>query len=61
MGLRGPAVQRGSLPGMLHASIAKCSVFGGRVAPVDAGAAEKMRGVRKILRERDFVAVVADN
>ena len=50
-----------SLPGMLHASIAQCPVFGGRVARLDAGAAEKMRGVRKIVRERDFVAVVADN
>jgi len=50
-----------SLPGMLHASIAQCPVFGGRVAAVDAIAAETMRGVRKIVRERDFVAVVADN
>jgi isoquinoline 1-oxidoreductase beta subunit len=49
-----------SLPGMLHASIAQCPVFGGRVAAVDASAAEKMRGVRKIVREEDFVAVVAD-
>lgn len=50
-----------SAPGMLHASIAQCPVFGGRVARLDAGAAEKMRGVRKIVRERDFVAVIADS
>jgi isoquinoline 1-oxidoreductase beta subunit len=50
-----------SLPGMLHASIAQCPVFGGSVAAVDASAAEKMRGVRKIVREEDFVAVVADS
>ena len=50
-----------SLPGMLHASIAKCPVFGGKVASVDANAAEKMRGVRKIVREENFVAVIADS
>lgn len=50
-----------ALPGMLHASIAQCPVFGGRVKSVDAGAAEKMRGVKKVLREDSFVAVVADS
>ena len=50
-----------ALPGMLHASIAQCPVFGGKVASVDARAAEKMRGVKKIVREEDFVAVVADS
>ena len=50
-----------SLPGMLHASIAQCPVFGGKVAAVDAREAEKMRGVKKIVREPDFVAVVADS
>jgi isoquinoline 1-oxidoreductase beta subunit len=50
-----------SLPGMLHASIAQCPVFGGRVADVDAREAEKMRGVKKVVREVDFVAVVADS
>jgi isoquinoline 1-oxidoreductase beta subunit len=50
-----------SLPAMLHASIAQCPVFGGRVAGVDSGEAEKMRGVKKIVRETDFVAVVADS
>jgi len=50
-----------TLPGMLHASIAQCPVFGGKVARVDARVAEKMRGVKKIVREKDFVAVVADS
>ncbi|MDD5250819.1 MAG: molybdopterin-dependent oxidoreductase [Rhodocyclaceae bacterium] len=50
-----------ALPGMLHASIAQCPVFGGKVASVDAGGAEKMRGVKKIVREEYFVAVVADS
>jgi isoquinoline 1-oxidoreductase beta subunit len=50
-----------ALPGMLHAAVAQCPVFGGRLVDVDSRDAEKMRGVRKIVRERDFVAVVADN
>jgi len=50
-----------SLPGMLHASIAQCPVFGGSVASLDARDAEKMRGVKKIVRETDFVAVIADS
>ena len=50
-----------TLPGMLHASIAQCPVFGGKVANVDARAALGMRGVKKVVREENFVAVVADN
>lgn len=49
------------LPGMLHASIAQCPVFGGTVTRIDASAAEAMRGVRKVVREESFVAVVADS
>lgn len=49
------------LPGMLHASIAQCPVFGGKVGSVDARDAEKMRGVKKVVREKDFVAVIADS
>jgi len=48
------------LPGMLHASIAQCPVFGGKVTSVDDSAAVKMRGVKKVVREDDFVAVSAD-
>ncbi|HTI45217.1 MAG TPA: molybdopterin cofactor-binding domain-containing protein [Casimicrobiaceae bacterium] len=50
-----------TLPGMLHASIAQCPVFGGKVKDVDPSAALAMRGVKKVVREDDFVAVVADN
>ena len=50
-----------ALPGMLHASIAQCPVFGGRLAGLDAREAERMRGVKKIVREADYVAVVADS
>ena len=49
------------LPGMLHASIAQCPVFGGKLRSLDATAAEAMRGVRKVVRETDFVAVIADS
>jgi isoquinoline 1-oxidoreductase subunit beta len=49
------------LPGMLHASIAQCPVFGGKVKSVDSAEAEKMRGVKKVVREDEFVAVVADS
>ncbi len=48
------------LPGMLHASIAQCPVFGGKVKSVDSAEAEGMRGVKKVVRAEDFVAVVAD-
>lgn len=50
-----------TLPGMLHASIAQCPVFGGRVKGVESAAAEKMRGVKQVVRAGDFVAVVADS
>ncbi|MCK9382279.1 MAG: molybdopterin-dependent oxidoreductase [Sulfuritalea sp.] len=49
------------LPGMLHASVAQCPVFGGKLKSVDASAAQKMRGVKKVVREADFVAVIADS
>jgi hypothetical protein len=50
-----------ALPRMLHAAIAQCPVFGGRVARVEDGDALAMRGIKKVVREPDFVAVVADN
>ena len=49
------------LPGMLMASIVQCPVFLGKVKAVDDSEAKKMRGVKGIVREDDFVAVVADN
>jgi isoquinoline 1-oxidoreductase beta subunit len=49
------------LPGMLHASIAQSPVFLGKVKSVDASAAERMRGVKGIVKQDGWVAVVADN
>jgi len=49
------------LPGMVHAAIAQCPVFGGKVKSVDAGKIAGRRGVLKVLPLGDFVAVVADN
>jgi isoquinoline 1-oxidoreductase beta subunit len=49
------------LPGMLMASIVQCPVFLGKVKSVDAAAAKKMRGVKGVVQEETFVAVVADN
>jgi isoquinoline 1-oxidoreductase beta subunit len=50
-----------TLPGMLNAAIHACPVFGGKVRSVDSAAAERMPGVRRVLRVGDYaVAVVAD-
>lgn len=49
------------LPGLLHASIAQCPVFGGKVKGFDDSKAKSMRGVKKVVRGDDWVAVVADN
>jgi len=49
------------LPGMLHASIAQCPIFGGTVKQFDSSAADGMRGVRKVVRGADFIAVIADS
>ena len=49
------------LPGLLNAAIRDCPVFGGQVKSVDSAAAEKMPGVKKVVRVGDSaVAVVAD-
>jgi isoquinoline 1-oxidoreductase subunit beta len=49
------------LPNMLHASIMQSPVFLGKVKSVDTSAAEKMRGVKGVVRQEGWVAVVADN
>ncbi len=49
------------LPGMLHASIVQSPVFLGKVKSVDSSSAEKMRGVKGMVRHENWVAVVADN
>jgi isoquinoline 1-oxidoreductase beta subunit len=49
------------LPGMLNAAIHACPVFGGKVRAVDSDEAERMPGVKRVLRVgEDAVAVVAD-
>jgi isoquinoline 1-oxidoreductase beta subunit len=49
------------LPNMLHASIVQAPVFLGKVKSVDSADAEKMRGVKGIVKQEGWVAVVADN
>jgi len=49
------------LPGMLNAAISETPVPGGKVKSIDAAAAEKMRGVKKVFTlEDNAVVVVAD-
>ena len=49
------------LPGMLHATVARCPVFGGRVAKYDASQAGAVPGVKKVIAIANGLAVVADN
>jgi isoquinoline 1-oxidoreductase beta subunit len=49
------------LPGMRFATIAASPVFGGKVGHVDASAANKIPGVRKVIVLEDMVAVVGDH
>jgi isoquinoline 1-oxidoreductase beta subunit len=49
------------LPGMLNAAIRDCPVFGGKVKSFEAAKAERMPGVKKIVRVGESaIAVVAD-
>jgi isoquinoline 1-oxidoreductase subunit beta len=49
------------LPGMLYAAIVHCPVFGGTPKSIDEGAIASMKGVHKVVRLHDAVAVVADS
>jgi len=49
------------LPGMLHAAIHQCPVFGGKLKSVDDSQARNMPGVRKIVTSDEWVAVIAGN
>src|SRR5262249_19371327 len=49
------------LPGMLHAAVIQSPVFRGKLKAVDETAVAGMRGVRKVVKLDDAVAVVADN
>ena len=49
------------VPGMLHAAIRACPVFGGRLKQFDAAAIDKRPGVEHVVALEDAVAVVADS
>jgi isoquinoline 1-oxidoreductase beta subunit len=49
------------LPGMVYAAVARCPVFGGKVASFDAAKAKAVPGVKNVLQIGDGVAVVADD
>lgn len=49
------------LPGLVHASIRQCPVFGGKLKSVDKSKVEGLRGVKGVVTAEDWVAVVADN
>jgi isoquinoline 1-oxidoreductase beta subunit len=48
-------------PGMLHAAVDIAPVFGGKLVSVDTAAAEKMPGVKRIVKLDEAVAVIADS
>jgi len=49
------------LPGMAFATIRQCPTFGGTLASVDEAPALAVRGVRRVVKLPDAVAVVADS
>jgi len=49
------------LPDMLYAAIVQCPVFKGTLQSVDESSIAGMRGVRRVVRMPDAVAVVADS
>jgi isoquinoline 1-oxidoreductase beta subunit len=49
------------LPGLLHASIVQCPVFGGKLKSYDEAAIKDTIGVKRVVAGDDWVAVVADN
>ncbi len=49
------------LPNMQYAVVARCPVFGGKVASFDAGKAKAVPGVKGVVQISSGVAVVADN
>ncbi len=49
------------LPGLLHASIVQCPVFGGKLKSYDEAAIKDMIGVKRVVAGDDWVAVVANN
>lgn len=53
-------VQDLRLPGMLHARVVRPPSYGARLATLDSGAVEALPGVVKVVRDGDFLAVVAE-
>ncbi|MEO8164740.1 MAG: molybdopterin cofactor-binding domain-containing protein [Betaproteobacteria bacterium] len=49
------------LPGLLHASIVQCPVFGGKLKSFDESAIRDNIGVKRVVAGDDWVAVVATN
>ncbi len=49
------------LPDMLYAVVARCPVFGGKVASFDATKAKAVPGVKQVVQVSTGVAVIADN
>jgi isoquinoline 1-oxidoreductase beta subunit len=49
------------LPGMVHAALMQCPVFGGKLRRVNKAGALALRGVKRVVELPDAVAVVADN
>ena len=49
------------LPGMQYAVLARCPVFGGKVASFDAAKAKAVPGVKQVVQVSTGVAVIADN
>ena len=49
------------MPDLLHAAVEIAPVYGGKLVSVDSAAAEKMPGVKRVVRLEDAVAVVADS
>jgi isoquinoline 1-oxidoreductase beta subunit len=48
-------------PGMLHAVVLRCPVYGGKVASFDATKAKAVPGVKDVVQISTGIAVVADN
>jgi len=53
-------VQDMRLPGMLHARIVRPPSYGARLTALDSSAVEAMAGVVKVVRDGDFLAVLAE-
>ena len=50
-----------TMPGLLHAAVDIAPVFGGKLMAVDTAPAEKMPGVKRVVKLEEAVAVVADS